>query len=123
MRGKAAAILIVIVVAGPAAPSAAVAQDVPGIEVCTKERALDRRTGCLQSNIEYLQQVVSKQTLDTQQKLAAAGREAAALRDQVAAHSRDLAAIKEQMEAARAEVTALKGALAAAQTRLDQLKK
>jgi chromosome segregation ATPase len=123
MRGKAAAVLIVFAVAGPAAPTAAVAQDVPGIEACTKERALDRRTGCLQSNVEYLQQVVSKQALDTQQKLAAAGREAAALRDQLAAHGRDLVAIKEQMEAARAEVAALKSALAAAQARLDQLKK
>jgi len=32
----------------------AAAQDVPGIENCMAEKQIDRRTGCLQSNINYL---------------------------------------------------------------------
>jgi hypothetical protein len=50
---------------------AVVAQDVQGIELCTRETRLDRRTGCLQSNVEYLQQLIAKNALDSQQKLAA----------------------------------------------------
>jgi hypothetical protein len=32
----------------------AAAQDVPGIENCMAEKQIERRTGCLQSNINYL---------------------------------------------------------------------
>ena len=38
----------------------AAAQDVPGIEICTRESLLDRRVSCLQSNVEFLQQLISK---------------------------------------------------------------
>ena len=31
------------------------AQDVPGIEICTVEKTMERRTSCLQSNVELLQ--------------------------------------------------------------------
>ncbi len=92
----------------PLAVTPAAAQDVPGIELCSREAKLDRRTGCLQSNIEYLQQVITKNALDTQQKLAAAARDSAAMREQLAAAGRDIAA--------------LRGELAAAKVRLDQLK-
>ena len=30
------------------------AQDIPGIEICTAEKAMDRRTSCLQSIIDFL---------------------------------------------------------------------
>ena len=93
----------------PLLTAPASAQDVPGIEICTRESRLDRRTGCLQSNVEFLQQVVTKNTLDTQQKLSAA--------------SRDIAALKEQLAAASRDVAALKDALAAAEARIDQLQK
>jgi septal ring factor EnvC (AmiA/AmiB activator) len=82
---------------------------VPGIEICTRESRLDRRTSCLQSNVEFLQQVVIKNALDTQQKLSAA--------------SRDISALKEQLAAASRDVAALKDALAAAETRIEQLQK
>ena len=36
---------------------------------------MDRRTSCLQSNVEFLQQTINKNTLDAQQKLAAANKE------------------------------------------------
>ncbi|MGJ4900613.1 hypothetical protein ACQR10_20245 [Bradyrhizobium sp. HKCCYLRH2060] len=60
--------------------SAAYAQDIPGIEICTAEKAMDRRTSCLQSNIDFLQKTMTKQALDQQQKLDAANRQIQALK-------------------------------------------
>ncbi len=57
-------------------------QDIPGIELCTREQRMDRRTGCLQSNVEYLQQLIAKNSLDAQQRFATANREIAAQKDQ-----------------------------------------
>ena len=59
---------------------AARAQDIPGIELCTREAKMDRRTGCLQSNVEFLHQLVRKNAAETQQKLLAASNEIAALK-------------------------------------------
>ena len=56
------------------------AQDVPGIELCTRESNMERRTGCLQSNIEYLQKLIAKNAATAQQKLDAANVEIAALK-------------------------------------------
>jgi septal ring factor EnvC (AmiA/AmiB activator) len=83
---------------------AAAAQDVPGIEICTRESRLDRRTGCLQSNVEFLQQVVTKNALDAQQKLSAANREITALKEQLAAANRDVAALKDALAAMDAKI-------------------
>ena len=38
----------------------AVAQDVPGIEICTVEKTMERRTSCLQSNVDFLQKTITK---------------------------------------------------------------
>ncbi|WP_035659414.1 hypothetical protein [Bradyrhizobium sp. STM 3809] len=62
------------------ASSALHAQDIPGIEICTAEKAMDRRTSCLQSNIDFLQKTITKQSLDQQQKLDAAYRQIQALK-------------------------------------------
>jgi hypothetical protein len=51
------------------------AQDVPGIEICTVEKTWERRTSCLQSNIDFLQKTIAKLNLDHQQKLDAANRQ------------------------------------------------
>lgn len=91
-----------------ATPSSA--QDVPGIEVCTRESRMDRRTGCLQSNVEFLQQVLTKNALDAQQKLSAANREIAALKEQLAAANRDLAALKDGLSAMEATIGELQKA-------------
>src|SRR5215470_10779876 len=48
------------------------AQDIPGIEICTVEKTMERRTGCLQSNVEFLQKTISRLIADHQQKLDAA---------------------------------------------------
>jgi septal ring factor EnvC (AmiA/AmiB activator) len=88
--------VLVLSAAIPASPPA-VAQDIPGIELCTREQRLDRRTGCLQSNVEYLQQLIAKNSLDTQQRVAAANREIAAQKDQLAAATREIAALKDAL--------------------------
>jgi hypothetical protein len=80
------------------------AQDVPGIEICTRESRLDRRTSCLQSNVEFLQQVLTRNTLDAQQKLSAANREIAALKEQSATASQDVAALKDALAAMEAKI-------------------
>ena len=87
---------------GLAIAAPAMAQDIRGLEVCTAEKAMDRRTGCLQSNVEFLQQELAKQTRVMQGKLADA--------------NRDIAAQK-------AELAALKAALARLQLELAELKK
>jgi len=56
------------------------AQDVPGIEICTVEKTMERRTSCLQSNVEFLQKTIVKLTLDHQQKLDAAKAQIEALK-------------------------------------------
>ena len=52
--------------------AAALAQDVPGIEICTVEKTMERRTSCLQSNVDFLHKTIDKMRLDQQQKLDAA---------------------------------------------------
>jgi TolA-binding protein len=60
------------------------AQDVPGIEICTVEKTMERRTSCLQSNVDFLQKTVNKLTSDHQQKLDAANRQIESLKSLVA---------------------------------------
>jgi 2-methylaconitate cis-trans-isomerase PrpF len=59
---------------------AALAQDVPGIEICTVEKTMERRTSCLQSNVNFLQTTLGKQGREQQQKLDAANRQIETLR-------------------------------------------
>ena len=65
-------------------PATVHAQDVPGIEICTVEKTMERRTSCLQSNVDFLQKTITKLNLDHQQKLDAAGRQIDALKTTVA---------------------------------------
>src|SRR5215510_14986876 len=65
-------------------PATLHAQDVPGIEICTVEKAMDRRTSCLQSNVDFLQKTINKLTADHQQKIDAASRQVEALKVTVA---------------------------------------
>ena len=78
--------------------NAAKAQDIPGIELCTHETKMDRRTGCLQSNVEYLHQLVRKNAAESQQKLAAAGNEITALKASVAALQASVAKLQTASE-------------------------
>jgi len=65
--------------------SPAAAQDIRGMEVCTAETKMERRTGCLQANVEFLQQALNKLARETQDKIAAADRDLAAARAEIAA--------------------------------------
>jgi prophage DNA circulation protein len=60
------------------------AQDVPGIEICTVEKTMERRTSCLQSNVDFLQKTISKLSADHAQKLDAANRQIDGLKSTVA---------------------------------------
>jgi hypothetical protein len=59
------------------------AQDVPGIEICTVEKTMERRTSCLQSNVDFLQKTITKLSADHQQKLDAANRQIDGLKSTV----------------------------------------
>jgi hypothetical protein len=66
------------------APVRVLAQDIPGIEICTVEKTMERRTSCLQSNVDFLQKTVTKLTIDHQQKIDAAKAQIEALKAMVA---------------------------------------
>jgi prophage DNA circulation protein len=63
--------------------AAADAQDVPGVEICTVEKTMERRTSCLQSNVDFLQKTITRLGLDHQQKLDAANRQIEGLKSTV----------------------------------------
>ena len=96
--GRAAAVATLLLAA---ISRAAAAQDIRGLELCTAEMQMERRTDCLQANTEFLQHALGQLKRETQERIAAAGR--------------DLAA-------ARAEIAALKSALARLNDELAQLK-
>jgi septal ring factor EnvC (AmiA/AmiB activator) len=60
------------------------AQDIAGMEDCTKTSGLDKRTGCFQSNVEFLNKLIAKNTTGLQQKLSAANAEIGELKRAVA---------------------------------------
>ena len=62
---------------------------------------MERRTGCLQANIEFLQQALAKLAREAQDKIATAGRD---------------------LVAARAEIAELKSAVAKISSELAQMK-
>lgn len=82
MRGRTILAMTLLTILGAAK---AQAQDVPGIEICTVEKTMERRTSCLQSNINFLQQTLGKLRLDQQQRLDAANRQVEALKATVVA--------------------------------------
>jgi hypothetical protein len=79
----------------------AAAQDIPGIENCAVEKTMERRTGCLQSNIDYLKRTTTQAALDQQQKLDAANRAIAVLQVQVRGLQDALTALKKSAESAK----------------------
>ena len=64
-------------------PATVHAQDVPGIEICTVEKTMERRTSCLQSNVDFLQKTINKLNTDHQQKIDATNRQIEALKGAV----------------------------------------
>jgi prophage DNA circulation protein len=91
------------------------AQDVPGIEICTVEKAMDRRTSCLQSNVDFLQKTITRLSADHQQKLDAANRQIEALKVTIAGLQKvvaDLQTSQKQMADEMKKVEPAKGATA-----------
>jgi hypothetical protein len=76
------------------------AQDVPGIEICTVEKTMERRTSCLQSNVDFLQKTIAKLGVDHQQKLDAANRQIEGLKAALAG----LQKIVDDLQAAQKKV-------------------
>ena len=104
-------LLIAPLLAMPMGPAVlpALAQDIRGMENCTAEKQIDRRTGCLQANVEFLQQEMAKLKREMQNQLAAA--------------NRDLAAAKTESAALRAALTKLEGDVVQLKTKAEPAKK
>src|SRR5262245_8216096 len=102
-RSSCCALTALLVLMSPCA----IAQDVPGLETCTAERQMERRTGCLQSNDDFLAQSLSKLSRETQARLAASGRDLAAARAEIAT-------LKSAMEKLNSEIAEMKKKVEAA---------
>jgi polyhydroxyalkanoate synthesis regulator phasin len=87
----------------------ATAQDIQGMEICTAEKQMERRTGCLQANVEFLQLALSKLAHETQDKIAAV--------------DRDLTAARAETAALKSTVEKLNGELAQLKAKTDNGKK
>ena len=81
--------------------SAACAQDIRGLEVCTAEKSMERRTSCLQSNVEFLQQALTKQARETKARLDAGEREAAARKQEIVTLKADVASLRAMLAATK----------------------
>jgi len=84
--------------------SPATAQDVPGLETCTAEKQMERRTGCLQSNDDFLAQSLSKLSRETQSRLTASGRDLAAARAEIAALKSAVEKLNSELAQLRAKI-------------------
>jgi hypothetical protein len=84
-RKKHASRLSVMALLLAAPPLPASAQDIRGVEKCTAEAQMERRTGCLQANVEFLHQALTKLERDTREKINALTRDLTASRAEIAA--------------------------------------
>src|SRR3979411_1245629 len=85
MTGRIALVASVVLTSCVLIPVDARAQDVPGIEICTVEKTMERRTSCLQSNVDFLHKTLTKLSADHQQKLDAARAQIEGLKSTIAA--------------------------------------
>ena len=87
-------------------PSLAAAQDIRGMEVCTAEKQIERRTGCLQANVEFLQQALIKLSREADDKINAANRDLAAARAELAALKATVEKLNGELEKLKAKAEA-----------------
>ena len=85
-------------------PQAGLAQDVPGIEICTVEKTMERRTSCLQSNVDFLQKTITKLSLDNQRRIDAANRQIETLKAAVTSLEKLVEEQKKAIEEAKKTV-------------------
>jgi septal ring factor EnvC (AmiA/AmiB activator) len=90
--------LVLVMLLSPAA-----AQDIRGMEVCTAEKQMERRTACLQANVEFLQQALLKLARETQEKMAAADRDLATARAEIAALKSTLEKLNSELKQMKAK--------------------
>lgn len=95
-------------------PQDSLAQDVPGIEICTVEKTMERRTSCLQSNVDFLQKTIGKLALDHQRRIDASMRQIEALKAQVASLEKIVEEQKKAIEEIKKSAAAPKSAAPAA---------
>jgi TolA-binding protein len=100
MSGRIAFVMSVALAPSMLTFASATAQDVPGIEICTVEKTMERRTSCLQSNVDFLQKTITKLAADHQQKLDAANRQIETLKSTVAFLQRTMDELQAQKKAA-----------------------
>jgi esterase/lipase len=102
-----AAALLLITGAAPLAGwlRPAAAQDIRGLELCTAEKQMDRRTGCLQANVDFLQQELTKLARQTEDRIEAEDRSLAAARAEIAS-------LKSAVEKLNGELSRIKAAKA-----------
>jgi hypothetical protein len=55
------------------------------MEVCTAEKQMERRTVCLQANVDFLQQALMKLDRETRDRIATANRDLSDARGEIAA--------------------------------------
>jgi hypothetical protein len=103
-HGAAAFICAALLFMALVSPTAA--QDIRGLEACTAEKQMERRTGCLQANVELLQQALTRLSRETQDKIAAAGRDLAAARAEIAALKSALAKLNSELAQVKTKVEA-----------------
>jgi len=100
LRIAAVSLVVIILGLSPLGLDGARAQDIAGMEDCTKTAGLDKRTGCFQSNVNFLHQLVNKNALDARQRLNAANNEIAALKAAVASLQTTVAQLQAAQKAA-----------------------
>ena len=93
-----AVIVSALVVATPA-----LAQDVRGLENCMAEKQIERRTGCLQANLEFLHRALAKLERGTKEKIDALTRDLAASRAEISALKSTVARLESELAKARAK--------------------
>ena len=98
IRRACSAFILATVVLSPAA-----AQDIRGVEKCTAEAQMERRTGCLQANVEFLHQALTKLERDTREKINALTRDLVASRTEVAALKSTVAKLDSELAHLRAK--------------------
>src|SRR5258705_6259846 len=75
MIGRLALVVSTALAATPLTSADALAQDVHGIEICTVEKTMERRTSCLQSNVDFLQKTIARLAAEHPPTLEAANRQ------------------------------------------------
>lgn len=93
--------------------SPAAGQDIRGMELCTAEKQMDRRTACLQTNVEFLQKALIKLDRETRDSIASANRDLSDARAEIAT-------LKSTIEKLNRELTQMKAKAEPGRQKLEE---